>query len=81
MPTVSDIKFVPLARGACPDCGRHGLELGRVSPDYPGADILRCIDCHFGPPLDLWEECPNCGYPQPGDVCAKCGTIIRGALP
>ena len=72
--TVSDVKFVPLSCGTCPECNRPGLELGRVNlPDVSSARLV-CIDCHFGPPPWLWQICPACGYRQPGNICHKCGT-------
>jgi hypothetical protein len=48
--TVSQVFWTPEATGKCPDCGRDGVQLGRVNLAYDFARRLACIHCHFGPP-------------------------------
>jgi methionyl-tRNA synthetase len=75
MATVSDVKFYPEREGKCPECGREPVKLGRVN--LAGMDLGLCIDCYFGPPRDLWENCPECGWLEPGWKCDKCGAVIQ----
>jgi hypothetical protein len=58
----------------CPGCGRR-VPLGQVT-DGAGTvtdERLRCIDCHFGPPVEFWEQCPRCGELTPSaESCEAC---------
>lgn len=71
--TISDVKFVQACIvDTCPVCGRK-KSLGRVNLNYPGAEELRCIDCHFSPvPIEHWINCKKCGEFFPGGCC-DCG--------
>ncbi len=78
MVTVSDVKFFSDREGKCPECGREPVMLGRMNIVGMAFRPLRCIDCCFGPPYYLWDNCPQCGWWQPGWKCDKCGEVIRG---
>lgn len=72
MATLSEVKWCQtVEKGKCPNCGRT-KPLGKVNLLYEGAEIEKCIDCHFGPPLDMWIQCRKCNEYYPGGTC-DCG--------
>jgi hypothetical protein len=75
MATVSEVKFFPGDPGRCPECGREGVQLGRVNlVGFEGRPPC-CIDCCFGPPKEFWSTCQSCGFWQPeGEACDRCGS-------
>lgn len=67
--TVSDIFWYPTKEGKCPQCGRE-RKLGMVNDgDAKNQFNDRCIDCCFGPPMEYWDSCEDCGQLYVGDHC------------
>lgn len=63
--------------GRCPECSRTDLPLVRIDWRDP-AELPRCLDCCYGPPLEYWGKCDACGYWQPPqEVCDMCGEPMR----
>lgn len=72
--TVSNVLWYKTGFGKCPQCGRE-RDLGRTNLTCDDGQPSRCIDCHFGPPMEYWDSCENCGQLYVGDKCdnPKCG--------
>ncbi len=72
MATVSEICFIPEEIGECSQCHRI-RPLGRLNI-IGDSDRKVCIDCHFGPPMDYWGNCPKCGSLEvnPEAYCYEC---------
>jgi len=73
MATVSEIQFWPNGKIAeFPVCHRI-RPLGKMNlVDDEGPE--RCIDCCFGPPMEYWDYCPECGSLEvfPEAYCYEC---------
>ena len=63
MATITEIKWYQTGEGKCPECGRI-RPLGKVNLSDTHSQEERCIDCHFGPPMEYWLPCPTCGEPD-----------------
>ena len=68
MATVSDIAWHKEKDGKCPYCGRE-RPLGHVNTVDDSQFPARCIDCCFGPPMEYWDMCDDCGELYVGEHC------------
>jgi hypothetical protein len=73
MANISEIAWHPTSKGKCPQCGRY-RKLGLVNDGLN--QFARCIDCCFGPPVEYWTVCDDCGQLFVGEHCdnPKCET-------
>jgi C4-type Zn-finger protein len=66
MATVGEICWHHTNFGKCPHCGRE-RPLGELNTTDVQQEL--CIDCYFGPPMEYWEQCEECGQLFVGVHC------------
>lgn len=68
--TISEVIFFSQKIGKCPVCHREPVKIGICN--IFGRTSIRCIDCFFGPSIDLWDI-QKCGHLGPSEhSCGVC---------
>jgi len=66
--TISQMAWHEESFGRCLHCGRERA-LGHINIVSDREWPARCIDCCFGPPMEYWDMCDECGELYVGVHC------------